>query len=99
MKTEADPLPWAMELSGGEKCQARIGGAGDALPFELLPAYYCKESGRTIVRGPDVKLLDKSSEKWTVQAVDGSKAGKDGESYQLPPRVSVAKVYFAGQSS
>jgi hypothetical protein len=96
---EANPVPWAMELDDGDKCQRRIGGAGDPLPFELLPAYYCKESGRTIVRGPGVKLLDKSSGKWTVQVVDGSKAGKDGEGYQLPPRVSVNKVYFAGQSS
>lgn len=99
MKPEAEPKPWAMELTGGDKCQARIGGAVDPLPFELIHMYYCEKSDRIIVSGPGVKLVEKSSAKWTVQVVDREKVAKEGEKYKLPPRTSVAKVYFAGQSS
>ena len=99
MKLEYAPVPWAMELADGGKCRRRIGGALDPLPFDLTVAYYCKGSGGDIVSGGKVKLFNKSSGKWSVQIIDTQKAVKAGDSYRLPPRRSVVKVYFAGQSS
>ncbi|MEY9838602.1 hypothetical protein [Streptacidiphilus sp. EB103A] len=96
MKPGADPLPWAMELDGGDKCTRRIGGAVDTLPFGLIPAYYCQDPNHIIVVDVDGKLFDKSSGKWTVQTANVSEAVKSGSRYKLPPRKTVATVYFAG---
>ncbi|WP_127466452.1 hypothetical protein [Streptomyces sp. B27] len=87
-----------MELADGQRCQRRIGGAWDALPFELIGAYYCIDSEYIIADGPDVKLFDKSTDLWSVQTVDVLKAVKEGDAYNLPARQSVTKVYFAGRS-
>jgi hypothetical protein len=98
-KPEADPMPWAMELGSGDKCRRRTGGAADTMPFGLIPAYYCQDASHVVVTGTSVKLLDKTSTKWSVQIVDTTKAAKAGSSYKLPSRQSVAKVYFAGRAS